>query len=70
MDLNTITVVLGLTVPFFVLTIWAFVNAAQKNFGSMGKKVFWVLLTLIPYIGAILYFIFGARRGKKSENFL
>ncbi len=68
MDFHTIKVVFGLTVPFFILTIWAFVNAAQKDFGSMGKKVFWVVLTMVPYIGAILYFIFGARRGKKQES--
>ncbi len=38
MDLNTIAVVLGLTAPFLLGTIWATVNAAQRDFDTLGKK--------------------------------
>lgn len=63
--MQTTLVILILTVPFFVLTIWAIVDAAQKNFGSLGKKVMWAVIASVPFIGAIIYFIFGFRKGKK-----
>ena len=68
MDLQTIAVVLGLTAPFFFGTIWATVNAAQKDFGTMGKKAMWLLIAAIPFIGFIIYLIFGMRKGKMPEN--
>ena len=67
MDLKTIGIVLVLTVPFFFLTVWAIVDCLQKDFGSIGKKALWGLISAIPFIGAIIYFIFGFRKGKKTE---
>jgi len=65
--LQTTLTVLILTVPFLLLTIWALVDVAQKNFGSMGKKVLWGIVASIPFIGGIIYFIFGFRKGRKPE---
>ncbi len=67
MDLKSILVIIILTIPFVLLTILAVVNAAQKEFGTLGKKVFWMLVAAIPFIGFIIYFIFGFRKGKKQE---
>ncbi len=39
MDLLTIKVVLGLSVPFLLATLWAVIHAAQKEFGSLREKV-------------------------------
>jgi len=64
MDLHTIKVVLMLTAPFLLGTLWATVNAAQKDFGTMGKKALWMFIAAIPFIGFIIYLIFGMRRGK------
>ena len=67
MDLKTIGVVIVLTVPFFFLTIWAIVDCLQKDFGSIGKKALWGLTASIPFFGAIIYFVFGFRKGKKMD---
>lgn len=64
MDLNTVAVVLAIVAPFFLGTIWATVNAAQKDFGTLGKKAMWLLIAAIPFVGFIIYLIFGMRKGK------
>ena len=67
MDLKTIGYVLVLTVPFFFLTVWAIVDCLQKDFGTIGKKALWGITAAIPFIGGIIYFIFGFRKGKKTD---
>jgi hypothetical protein len=64
MNLQTIAVVLGLVAPFFLGTLWATVNAAQRDFGTLGKKALWLFIAAIPFIGFIVYLIFGMRKGK------
>ncbi|NQT09761.1 MAG: PLDc N-terminal domain-containing protein [Desulfobacteraceae bacterium] len=68
MDLKTITVFLALCIPFFLMTVWAIVNVAQKDFGTIGKKALWGVIASIPFIGFIIYIIFGFRKGKKSKT--
>ena len=66
-ELKTIGVVLALTVPFFILSVWAIVDCLQKDFGSTGKKALWGLTAAIPFIGSIIYLIFGFRKGKRTD---
>jgi len=66
-ELKTIGVVVLLTVPFFFLTIWAIVDCLQKDFGSIRKKVLWGITAAVPFVGAPIYFIFGFRKGKKTD---
>ena len=68
MDFQTIKMVLGLSVPFLLATLWAVIHAAQKEFGSLREKVLWMMVAAIPFIGFIIYLIFGFRRGKKWEK--
>jgi len=68
MDFDTIKMVLGLSVPFLLATLWAVIHAAQKEFGSLREKVLWMMVAAIPFIGFIIYLIFGFRRGKKWEK--
>ena len=65
MDFHTIKIVLGFSVPFLLATLWAVIHAAQKEFGSLKEKVLWMMVAAIPFIGFIIYLIFGFRRGKK-----
>jgi hypothetical protein len=65
MDFHTIKIVLGLSVPFLLATLWAVINAAQKEFGSFREKVLWMMVAAIPFIGFAIYLIFGFRKGKK-----
>ncbi len=67
MDLYTIQVILLLSIPFFLGTIWAMVNAAQKEFSTVAIKITWILIAGIPFIGFIIYVLFGFRKGKRSD---
>jgi hypothetical protein len=46
-------------------TVWSVVDSAQKEFGSPGRKVLWVVVAGIPFVGFIFYLLFGFRRGRK-----
>jgi len=67
MDLYTIQVILLLSIPFFLGTIWAMVNAAQKEFSTVAIKITWILVAGIPFIGFIIYLLFGFRQGKRPD---
>ena len=67
MDIRTAVTILILTIPFFVLTIWAVVDVMQKDFGSIGKKALWAMVASVPFAGSVVYLIFGFRKGKKTE---
>jgi hypothetical protein len=67
MSLKTTAIFLGLCIPFFLATIWAIVDVAQKDFGTTGKKALWWWIASIPFIGFLVYLIFGFRKGKKLE---
>jgi hypothetical protein len=66
MDLYTAGTVILISIPFFMLTVWAMVNAAQREFGTLGRKVLWMLVAAVPFVGFIPYFLFGMRQGKKA----
>ena len=68
MDLKTLGTFLALVVPFFIGTIWAVVDSAQKDFGSLGKKAVWVAVASVPFVGFIVYLLIGFRLGKKPEE--
>lgn len=68
MDLKTLGIFLALCIPFFLMTIWAIVDVAQRDFGTIGQKALWWIIASIPFIGFIPYFIFGIRKGKKPED--
>ncbi len=65
MDLRTITIFIGICIPFILLTVWGVTDAAMKDFDSTGKKTLWVIIASIPFIGFLIYLIFGFRKGKK-----
>jgi hypothetical protein len=67
MTLKTAAIFLAICVPFFFATIWAIVDVAQKDFGTTGKKALWWLIVSVPFIGFLVYLIFGFRKGKKME---
>jgi hypothetical protein len=67
MDLKSIAVFLGLCIPFFLLTIWAVVDVAQREFETNRTKVLWWLIASIPFVGFVPYFLIGIRQGKKPD---
>ena len=65
-DLKAILTFLAVCVPFFIGTIWAVVDVAQKDFGSAGAKAKWWVIASIPFAGFIVYLLIGFRKGKKA----
>ena len=65
MDLNTMLIVIGICTPFVLATFWAVLDAAQKEFGSFGHKAAWMLVGAVPFIGFVIYLLFGFKKGKR-----
>ena len=57
-----------LSIPFFLLTVWALVDISIKDFKTLKEKVIWYLIALIPFIGWLIYLILGFRRGVKPNR--
>ena len=68
MNADTLLVIMGICVPFILLSIWALLNAAQKEYGSIEKKIAWTLVAAIPFIGFVIYLLFGFKKGKKPDT--
>ena len=66
MTLKLLGIFLALCVPFFIATVWAIVDVSQKDFGTAGKKAQWWIIASVPFIGFIIYLIFGFRKGRKQ----
>ena len=60
--------VIGTGIVFFFLTCWALIDIARKDFGGIEKKALWGFITLIPFIGPMVYFVIGYRKGKKPSS--
>lgn len=65
MELKTTITFIIITIPFFLLTIWMLVDISMKQFKTTGEKAAWWLIALTPFIGWLIYLIFGFRRGRK-----
>ena len=59
---TTDMVIVAISIPFMLLTVWAVVDAAQREFASMGRKGIWILVAAIPFVGFIPYFLIGRRQ--------
>ena len=66
-EIQTTLVFLALCVPFLVATVWAVVDASQRDFGSAGRKATWWIVASVPFVGFIVYVAFGMRRGRKLQ---
>ncbi len=66
--MNSVTLIIGLGIFFFLLTCWAILDVARKDFGSIEKKAMWGVIAWIPFIGFVVYFLFGAKKGQKDSE--
>ncbi len=64
-DLKASLIFLVLCVPFFIGTIWAVVDVAQKDFGSARQKAKWWIVASVPFLGFIVYLLAGFRKGQR-----
>jgi len=64
--MTKILIIISIGLFFLLLTWWAIFDIAYKDFGSFEKKVAWGFVAIIPFLGCVLYLIFGYRQGKKE----
>ena len=64
----TVIVWIKISLFFYLLTALAIIDIARKDFGSIGKKALWGFIAVIPFIGWLVYLIFGLRKGKKPGD--
>ena len=66
---HTFFVISGIALAFLLLTFIALIDIAGKDFGGIEKKAAWGFITMIPFIGPVIYFLFGFRKGRaKNAN--
>jgi uncharacterized membrane protein len=65
LDFATVIVWIKISVVFYLLTILSIVDIVRKDFGTIGKKALWGIIAMIPFVGWLIYLIFGFRKGKK-----
>lgn len=61
-------VIILIGLAFLLLTWWAILDVARKDFGEFHYKVIWGFIALVPFIGCIIYFLFGYRKGKTAAD--
>ncbi len=59
------TFILKIGVLLFLLTCWALADVTQRDFGTTEKKAVWIFVASLPFIGFVIYLIFGVRKGKR-----
>ncbi len=51
---------------FFLITCAAILDIARKDFGTIQAKALWaIVVALLPFVGVLVYFLFGFRRGRR-----
>lgn len=66
MSTGTFIVLVGTL--FYLATCIAVLDIARKDFGNIQTKALWGFISLIPFIGPVVYFGFGFRRGQKRQT--
>ena len=66
-QLQTALIFIALTVPFFVGTVWAVVDALTKDFSSPNAKIVWAIIAAVPFIGFLIYLVGGFRQGVRKK---
>ncbi len=64
--MNIVTVIISLGLLFYFLSCWLIIDIAKKDFGALQKKALWGFITLIPFIGPVIYLLFGYKKGRSS----
>jgi len=64
---STLMIILA-GILFWVLTCLAVVDIARKDFGAIEKKAAWGFAALVPFIGPIVYFIYGFKKGTRKAG--
>ena len=65
--MDTFAVIAGIGAIFWGLTMLAMVDIILKDFGSIKTKAMWGAVSLLPFIGWLIYFLMGAGKGIRKK---
>jgi hypothetical protein len=69
--MSTSAVIIVLTgALFWLLTCIAVFDIARKDFGGIEKKAAWGVVSLVPFLGPLVYFLLGFKKGKIKNQML
>jgi uncharacterized membrane protein YvlD (DUF360 family) len=66
--MDTFVVIAGIGAIFWGLTMLAMVDIILKDFGSIKTKALWGAVSLVPFIGWLIYFLVGAKKGIRKKG--
>lgn len=66
--MDTFAVVAGIAAVFWALTVLAIIDVLLKDFGSIRTKAIWGVTALVPFVGWLIYLLFGFRKGVKRNT--
>ena len=52
----------------FIAAFWAWLAVTVRRLRDAGLNVWWILATLVPYVGGIATIVFGIIGSKETEN--
>lgn len=65
--MNSTQIIILSGIVFWLLTCWAVIDIARKDFGAIEKKAAWGFTALVPFIGVLIYLIFGYKKGTQKS---
>ncbi len=60
--------IIGAAAASYLLTCWALIDVSVKDFGTLEKKAVWSLISFIPFVGWIIYLLWGRKKGKRHSD--
>ncbi|MEW6076832.1 MAG: PLD nuclease N-terminal domain-containing protein [Thermodesulfobacteriota bacterium] len=68
MTSTAVLIVVGSVIASYLMTCWALVDVAGRDFGAVEKKAAWGAVAFVPFIGWAVYLVWGRKRGKRRED--
>ena len=57
-----------IAIVVFVAALWAMIAVTVKRLRDAGLNVWWILVTLIPYVGTVATIVFGCIGSKQGDT--
>jgi hypothetical protein len=68
MTSTTVIIIVGAVVASSLTTCWSLVDVAGRDFGAIEKKAVWGVVAFIPFVGWMVYLLWGRKRGRRRED--
>ncbi len=64
---KTQLIIIGVALFFWGITMLVLIDIILKDFNGMKNKAVWALVASVPFIGWIIYLLFGYRKGIRRK---